>query len=245
MPGTIGERSDADARRQWPGMTIERDHDPLRCSRPADRLRRPDRRAAARVHRRALSGRARRSLRTLRRQAQRPRGQHSRGDGERHPAGARAARAGGGAGRRGAGGGRHRVPGPVPQPAGVARYSRCVVGRGAGRRARHFLLARHLRDPGVRLRRRIARGRGGLSDRLGGALARSDSRAGADRRGDRLAARRRRRPDQISRRSLQPASGDDVLAARQPRRDRASPISSRCSARSRSAPSCWSRCAGA
>src|SRR4051794_12665932 len=39
-------------------------------------------------------------------------------------------------------------------------------------------------------------------------------------RGDRCAARRRRRPREVSRRSLQPASGHDVLAARQPRRDR-------------------------
>ena len=108
-----------------------------------------------------------------------------------------------------------------------------------------YLLARRVRDPGPRLRRRAGRGRRRLSDRLGGAGARSDPGAGADRRGDRLAARRRRRPREISRRSLQPASGDDVLAARQPRRRPASPISCRCSARSRSARSCWSRCAGA
>ena len=97
-------------------------------------------------------------------------------------------------------------------------HPRRVVGRGARRGARHLFLARRVRDPGVRLRRRARRGRGGLSDRLGGARARPDPGAGADRRGDRLAARRRRRPREVSRRSLQPASGHDVLAARQPRR---------------------------
>ena len=72
-------------------------------------------------------------------------GEHRRRRGERHPAGARAARARGGAGRRGAGGRRHRVPGPVPQSAGLAGYSRRLVGRGARRGARHLLLARRLR----------------------------------------------------------------------------------------------------
>ena len=73
-----------------------------------------------------------------------------------------------------------------------------------------------VRDPGLRLSRRAGCGRRRLRHRLGGALARSDSRPGADRRRGRLAARRRRRPRQISRRSLQPAAGDDILAARQP-----------------------------
>ena len=158
-------------------------------------------------------------LRRRRRKAHRPARRRPGRGRERDLAGARAARARGRAGRRGARGRRHGVPGPVPQSAGVARYPRRVVGRGARRRARHLLLARRVRDPGLRLRRRAGRGRRRLSDRLGGAGARSDPGAGADRRGDRLAARRRRRPREISRRPLQPASGDDVLAARQPRCD--------------------------
>ena len=77
---------------------------------------------------------------------------------------------------------------------------------------------------GFAFHRRADRGRRRLSDRLGDPLARSDPGAGADRRRDRLAARRRRRAREISRRSLQPASGHDLLAARQSRRRRASPI---------------------
>ena len=78
-----------------------------------------------------------------------------------------------------------------------------------------------------------------------GALARSDPGAGADRRRGRIAVRRRRRPREISRRSLQPASGHDVLAARQPVRDRGRrPAAAVRPGRAR-APPCWSRCAGA
>ena len=136
------------------------------------------------------------------RQAHRPRLERRARDRDRDPAGARSARARGRAGRCGARGGRHRVPGTVPQSAGLAGHSWRVVRRGARRGARHLLLARHFRDPGARLRRRTGRGRRGLRDRLGGARARSDAGAGARRRRDRLAARRRCRPGQISRRSL-------------------------------------------
>ena len=55
-----------------------------------------------------------------------------------------------------------------------------------------------------------------LPHRHAGAFARPDPGAGADRRGGRRAAWRRRRPRQISRRSVQPASRHDLLAARQP-----------------------------
>ena len=98
---------------------------------------------------------------------------------KRHLAGARAARDGGDAGRRGARGGRHGVSGIVSQPAGLAGYSRGIVGRGAWRRARHLSLARRVRDPGHRLCRRADRGRHRLRDRRVGALARSDPGAGA------------------------------------------------------------------
>ena len=172
-----------------------------------------------RLHGRALSGQPRRARSTCcGRAAHRPAERRSAGGRERGAAGARAARGRGRAGRRGARGRRHRVPGPVPQSAGLARHPRRLVGRGARRRDRHLLLARRDRDREPRLRRRAGRGRRGLSDRLAAAVARSDPGAGAHRRGGRRAARRRRRPREISRRSLQPASGHDVLAARQPRR---------------------------
>ena len=67
----------------------------------------------------------------------------------------------------------------------------------------------------------IAVGRG-LCDRRVGAFARSDPGAGTDRRRGRIAVRRRRRPREISRRPLQPASGHDVLAAGQSVSDRGS-----------------------
>ena len=85
---------------------------------------------------------------------------------------------------------------------------------------RHLLLARRDRHREPCLRGRARRGGGGLPDRLDAALARSDPDPGADRRGGRRVARRRRRLGEISRRSLQPASRHDVLAARQPRRHR-------------------------
>ena len=218
----------------------------VRRSRSADRARGPDRRAAARLHGRPLSGQPRRTVRRAARAKLTGRAsRRAAGGRERDAAGARAARARGGAGRRGARGRRHGVPGTVSQSAGVARHPRRVVGRGARRGARHLLLARRVRHRGARLRRRPRRGRRGLCDRLGGALARSDPGAGAHRRRDRRAARRRRRPREISRRSLQPASGHDVLAARQPRRDqrRRSPAAVRPGrARHRW---CCSRCAGA
>src|SRR6185437_10582770 len=115
---------------------------------------------------------------------------------------------------------RRRIPGAVSQSPRVAGYSRRFVGRGARRGARHFLLTRRLRHPGACLRRRACRSRRGLHRRLDGARARSDPGAGFDRRGDRCAARRWRRPREISRRSIQPASGHDLLAARESFRDR-------------------------
>ena len=60
---------------------------------------------------------------------------------------------------RGARGRRHCVSGPVSQSAGLARYSRGIVGRGAWRGGRHLSLARRVRDPGHRLCRRPDRGR--------------------------------------------------------------------------------------
>ena len=73
--------------------------------------------------------------------------------------------------------------------------------------------------PDLRLRRRARRGRPGVLDRLAPARPRPAARAGADRRGDRHAARLGDRAAQVPRRSLQPAAGDHLLAARQPRRD--------------------------
>jgi len=52
-------------------------------------------------------------------------------------------------------------------------------------------------------------------------------------------------PREIPRRSLQPASGHDLLAARQSRLRPPSRTCCRCSARSRPVRSCWWRCAGA
>ena len=189
---------------------------------------------------------ARRScLSVLYAKAGRPPRRRRAGGRKRDLAGSRAARDRGDAGGCGARGRRHRVPGAVSQSAGLARHSRRIVGRGARRRGRHLSFAQRVRDPGGRLRRRADRGRHRLCDRRLGALARSDPGAGADRRRGRLAVRRRRRPREISRRSLQPVAGHDVLAARQPVGDRDLPTCCRCSARSRWAPPCWSRCAGA
>ena len=210
-----------------------------------DRARRARAGARRRLHGRALSGQPRRARRRADRRGS-PAGRATRAAGgrERGAAGARAARRRGGAGRRRAGGRRHRLPGPVPQSAGLARHPRRLLGRGARRRARHLFLARRHRHRGPRLRRRIDRGRRGLCDRLAAAVARSDPGAGAHRRRDRRAARRRRRPRQVSRRSLQPAAGDDVLAARLARRHhRLRPAAADRPGRARHA-SCWSRCAG-
>jgi iron complex transport system substrate-binding protein len=87
---------------------------------PADRLRRPGRRAAVGIHGGALSRRSWRSAQRRRGKAHRPGSRRPGCGGERDLAGARAARAGRGAGRRGAGGRRHCLPGLVPQSAGVA-----------------------------------------------------------------------------------------------------------------------------
>ncbi len=108
-----------------------------------------------------------------------------------------------------------------------------------------FFSARRLRHRKPRLPGRAPGGRGRLSDRLAVARQRPDPGPGADRRGDRRAARRRRRVGEISRRPLQPAPRHDVLAARQPRQHhgRRPPAARR--ARSCSAPPCWWRCAGA
>ena len=92
------------------------------------------------------------------------------------------------------------LPGLVSQSAGVARYARRLVGRRSGRRARHLFLARRVRHRGFRVCRRPGGGRRRLSDRLGDARARSYPGPGADRRGDRRTARRRRR----SRRNMSP-----------------------------------------
>ena len=147
----------------------------------------------------------------------RPAVRRAGGGDRRDAADPRAARACRGSGRRGARHCRRGVPGLVSQSAGVARFARRLVGRGAWRGARHLFLARRIRHRGVRVRRRPGGGQRRLSDRLGDARARSDSAAGADRRCHRLAARRRRRPRQVCRRSVQPAPGHDVLAPGKPR----------------------------
>ena len=64
-------------------------------------------------------------------------------------AGARSARARRAGGRRGARGRRRRLPGHVPQSAGVARHPRRVGRRGARRGARHFFFAGRVRHPGA------------------------------------------------------------------------------------------------
>ena len=138
---------------------------------------------------------------------------------DRGAAGARAARAGGAGGRRGARRRRHRLPGHVPQPARVARHPRRVDRRRARRGARHLPLAGHLLHPDLRLRRRPWGGRPGVLDRLAPARPRPAARAGADRRGDRHAARLGDRAAQVPCRPVQPAARHHLLAARQPGRD--------------------------
>ena len=187
---------------------------------PADRLRRPGRRAAAGVHRRALSGRPCRSAsssssaKLTGRAADVPAAVENviwqvRGPRVLAAALVGAALAVAGTAFQGL------FRNPLVSPDLLGASSGAALGAVLGI---YFSLG-VFAIQALRLRRRARRGRRGLSDRLGGARARSDPGAGAHRRGDRLAARRRRRPREISRRSLQPASGDDVLAARQPRRD--------------------------
>ena len=192
---------------------------------------------AARLHGRALSGVARRSRACAGRQNSAAAIRRRAGGGaKRDPAGARAARAGSRAGRRGAGGRRHRFPGPVPQSAGVARYSRRLVRVRRSAPCWAFIF-RSASSPSRPSLSSEACSRSPPFIVIGSAVRSRDPilRAGADRRGGRRAARRRRRLGEISRRSLQPASRHDLLAARQPRRRQAYPICCRCSARSPSA----------
>ena len=90
----------------------------------------------ARFRGRPLPGLARRDLDLAALQSSRAAPTRARERRDRGPAGARAARAGGAGRRRGARRRRHRLPGHVPQPAGVARHPRRVGRRGARRGAR-------------------------------------------------------------------------------------------------------------
>ena len=132
---------------------------PIRRARICHRRRGADRRPAAGADRRPLSGEPRRSPQRALRQGGRPPCRRGTGGRKRDLAGSRAARDRGDAGGRGARGRRHRVSGAVSQSAGLARYSRGIVGRGARRRGRHLPFAQRVRDPGGRLSRRADRGR--------------------------------------------------------------------------------------
>ncbi len=156
----------------------------------------------------------------------------------RYPAGTRAARSRCRTGRSCARACRHGISRPVPQPAGIARHPRRVLGCGSWCRDRHLSFPRRLRYSSRGLRRRSGRSRGSLCDRLGGTVARSDPRSGADRRRRRITVRGRRWFGEISCRSLQPAPCHDLLAAwaaSQPQQRRTSSL---CSVRSPSVPSC-------
>ena len=101
-------------------------------------------------------------------------------------------------------------------PLVVARHPRRLGGRGRRRGARHLPVAAGRDHPGARVRRRACRRCAGLRDRGRRSRSRPAARAGARGRGDRRARRCGDRTREVSRRSLQPAAGDHVLAARQP-----------------------------
>src|ERR1043166_2920667 len=131
--------------------------------------------------------------------------------------GARAARPRGAGRRRSARRRGHRLPGDVPQPAGLARHPGRLHRRRARRSPGDFLLPGDPGDPVVCLHRGARRGRPGVLDRLAAARPRSAAGARAHGRRDRDAARIGDRAAQVPRRPVQPASGDHLLAARQPR----------------------------